>query len=259
MTFLAKLYKIVSVKQYTPEVRLFRVKAGVNPQPGQFFEMSIPGVGECPLASCSFSNKHIDMLVRNAGSVTGALFKLGKGKQVFIRGPYGKGFPIKELKGKNLIIVAGGTGIAPVTSMIDYVEQNRKQFGRITIYFGFRDQKNTLLKDRIARWKKKFKVCVCLDKHGFVHQVIAKQKPVTENCAALMCGPEVMMNAVTRVLNNLGVENDKIFWSMERRMECGIGSCGRCLIQDVYCCRDGPVFRYDFIKPRLENEGSNEN
>ena len=242
------------MKQYTEDVKLLRVNAGINPMPGQFFEASILGFGECPLASCSHDKKHIDMLVRNVGNVTGELFNLKKGDSVFIRGPYGHGFPLQELQGKDLLFVAGGTGIAPVTSMIEYVSQNRKDFGKVEIYFGFRNEKYILLMDRISKWKKMFNVSICLDKHGYVHEVLGKKDLDLSNSMAILCGPEIMMKSVTEVLNKKGLNNDKIFWSMERRMECAMGSCGRCLIQDVYTCKDGPVFRYDFIKPRLENE-----
>lgn len=271
MPFTPKKYKILSVKAINPEVKLFRVKSRMNPLPGKFFEVSILGVGECPLASCSYNKEYLDLLVKNAGGVTSKLSELRKGDSVFIRGPYGRGFPLEEVKGKNLILVAGGTGIAPVTCLIEYVEKNRKDFSDVFIYFGFRNEDYILLKDRINKWSKKFKVTVCLDekirkeknknkgnyKKGFVHEVMKSERLSVknpENTCAFMCGPEIMMKAVSSELNKLGIKKCDIYWSMERRMECAFGSCGRCMIQDVYVCKDGPVFKYDFIKPRLENE-----
>ncbi|MGD9276050.1 MAG: FAD/NAD(P)-binding protein [Candidatus Pacearchaeota archaeon] len=261
MTYQIFPHKIISIKNYTENVKLFRIKTKLNPEPGQFFELSIPGIGECPLASCSHNSKYIDALVRNAGNVTSSIFKLKKGNLVWLRGPYGKGFPIKELEGKNIILIAGGTGIAPVTSLINYIEQNRKKFKDIKIYFGFRNEKYVLLNERIKNWGGKFSLTICLDKtknknyfSGFINSAIKKQKINSENSVAVMCGPEAMMKTATEELNKKGITNNKIYWSMERRMECAIGSCGRCLIQDVYTCRDGPVFRYDYIKPRLEAE-----
>ncbi|MCF7910285.1 FAD/NAD(P)-binding protein [Candidatus Pacearchaeota archaeon] len=266
MTYQIKDYKITNTKPYTKNVKLFRVKTKLSPLPGQFFQLSIPGIGECPLASCSYNSEYIDILVRNAGNVTSSLFKLKKEEKVWLRGPYGKGFPIEELQGKNIILIAGGTGIAPVTSLINYIEQNKKQFKDIKIFFGFKDEKNILLKERIKKWQEKFKVKICLEKtsnkkyfKGFVNQTIKNQKNILKNSAAVLCGPEIMMEAVTQELKNKGLKESEIYWSMERRMECAIGSCGRCLIQDVYTCKDGPVFRYDFIKPRLNAEkNSNE-
>lgn len=262
MTYKTKPYIIENIKEYTEDVKLFKIKSNLNPMPGQFIEVSLPGIGECPLASCSYNNKSIDMLTRNAGNVTSAIFQLKKNDKVFIRGPYGKGFPIEELKNKNLILIAGGTGIAPITSLIDFIEKNRKNFKEIFIYFGFRDEKHILLNDRIKIWKKNFKFYLGLSndpltnkyEKGFVQEIIEKHKPEIKNTVALLCGPEIMMDTVTKELNKLGISNNSIYWSLERRMECGFGSCGRCQIQDLYVCKDGPVFRYDIIKPRIDNE-----
>jgi len=267
MSYVSKPYKIDKIETFTEEVKLFRVKSDLNPKPGQFLEVSIPGIGECPLASCSYSSKYIDLLIKKAGNVTSAMFRLDKNSDIFIRGPYGCGFPLKELEGKNLILVAGGTGIAPITSLIDYIEQNNKRFGEVFIYFGFRNENYLLLKNRMKDWARKFNIVVCLDEKsknnlninsekGFVHEVMAKNVPKLENRVALMCGPEIMMDSVSNLLIKQGLEKNKIYWSMERRMECGIGCCNRCLIQDVYVCRNGPVFRYDIIKPKIDNENS---
>ncbi len=263
MTFESRPQKIMNIKQYTKDVKLFRIKSKLFPQPGQFFELSIPGIGECPLASCSYNPEYINILLRNAGNVTSALFNLKKGENVWLRGPYGKGFPVSEFVAKNIIFIAGGTGIAPITSLIDYVLQNRKKFNNISIFFGFKDENYILLKEKIKRWEDKFKLTICLDKtnnkkyfRGFIDKAIKKQKINPENTVAVLCGPELMMKSVTDELKSQGIKEPSIYWSMERRMECGFGSCGRCMIQDVYTCKDGPVFRYDFIKPRLEAENS---
>ena len=260
--YMPKKFKIKSVKKYTNDVNLFKVKCNLSPKPGTFLEVSIPGVGECPLASCSYDNKYVELLTRNVGKVTSAMFNLDAGDSIQIRGPYGKGFPLEKLKGKNLIMVAGGTGIAPITSMINYVEKNRKNYGKVWIYFGFRNERCILLNDRIEKWKEKFHLHVGLtqDKEthkyekGFINEIMEKHKPKTKNTVALLCGPEGMMETVTEELHKLGITNNKVYWSLERRMECGFGSCGRCQIQDVYVCKDGPIFRYDIIKPRLNNE-----
>ncbi|MBR9705160.1 anaerobic sulfite reductase subunit AsrB [Candidatus Pacearchaeota archaeon] len=262
-----KKYIIEDIKEFTKDVRLLKINCNLNPKPGQFLEVSIPGIGECPLASCSNNPNYIDMLTRNAGNVTSTIFQLKKGDTIHIRGPYGKGFPIKRLKNKNLILVAGGTGIAPVTSLIDFIVKNRALFKDIHIYFGFRNEKYILLQDKINNWKKMFNLTLCLDKKdnpncnitcetGFIHNIMDKIKPELNNTIAIMCGPEIMMQSVTDKLINLGLKENKILWSMERRMECGFGNCNRCLIQDVYVCKDGPVFRYDIIKPKIENEES---
>lgn len=274
MTYNTKPYKILEIKKLTPNVRLFRVKCNLNPEPGKFIQVSLPGIGECPLGPCSYDNKEIKMVVRNAGNVTSSLFKLKKGDKMFIRGPYGNGFlNFKEkMRGKNLIIAGGGTGIAPVASLIDYIDKNQKILGikNVKIYFGFKDENSILLKDKINQWKKKFDLVVCLDKklnignikceRGFIHKVMKKQnkgkKLYNKETIALMCGPEVMMKSVSDELNSCGLKNENIYWSMERRMECAFGNCGRCLIQEVYVCKDGPVFQLSEIKPKIENEQS---
>ncbi len=261
MSYEPEKYKIVKVENINEDIKLIRVKAPINPLPGQFFQVSILGVGECPLASCSYSKNYVDMLVRNVGSVTSQIFKLKVGDKIWIRGPYGRGFPLTRLLDKDLILIAGGTGIAPITSLIEFIEKNRKHFGEIDIYFGFRNQKYILLKDRIKEWKKKFNLSIILDKPekgwngktGYVRDFLQVRNK--KNLACLMCGPEIMMETTTKKLNKFGVKNNQIYWSLERRMECGFGVCGRCLLQDVYVCKDGPVFRYDKIKEKLENEG----
>jgi len=264
MSYQPKSYKISSVKSYAKDVKLFKIKCNLNPSPGTFVEVSVPGIGECPLASCSHSKDYLELLTKNAGNVTSAIFNLKKNGAIFIRGPHGKGFPLEEIKNKNVVLIAGGTGIAPITSMINYIEQNKKLFGKIFIYFGFRDEENVLLKERIKKWEKEFHVFVGLssdsDSHkyekGFINDIMEKHKPDVENTVALLCGPEIMMTVATEELNKLGMQNENIYWSMERRMECAFGSCGRCQIQDLYTCKDGPIFRYDVIKPRLDNENS---
>ncbi len=266
MTFKPEKFKISRVKNYTEDVKLFKVKNKIHPLPGQFFQVSVLGIGECPLASCSYDKNYMDILIRNAGSVTSQIFKLKTGDNIFIRGPYGKGFPVKKFENKNLILVAGGTGIAPITSLIEYVEKNRKKFKEISIFFGFRNPEYILLRDKIKKWNKKFNVFVCLEnpgkskkyEKGFVCDAISLSKKHIKNSAACLCGPEIMMSTTTEKLNQLGIKNNKIYWSLERRMECGFGSCGRCLLQDGYVCKDGPVFRYDKIKPKLDNEYSSQ-
>ncbi|MFH1308011.1 MAG: FAD/NAD(P)-binding protein [archaeon] len=263
MTYLPIKYKITGIKCLADDIKLFYVKSNLNPMPGQFIEVSLPGIGEIPLASCTFDKNNINLLVRNVGIVTSKLFSLKNKDSIFIRGPYGKGWPLNELKEKDLFIIAGGTGIAPVTSLIEYIEKNKKDFRKISIYFGFRSKEYILLKEKINSWKKKFKLIISLDEKakgyetGHLPNIIEKTRLNAENSVALMCGPEIMMSSSTKALNKIGLANNKIFWSLERRMECAIGNCGRCLIQDVYVCKDGPVFRYDKIKPKLENEQSN--
>jgi len=264
MSYDSKKYKIIEAREETEDAKFLRVKCNLNPAPGQFFQASIPGIGECPLASCSYDKEYLEILVKCAGSLTNKICKLKKGDFIWIRGNYGNGFPLDKLEGKNIILIAGGTGLAPIASFLDYINKNTKKLGNVSAYFGFRDEKHILVKEKLSKWRKKFKIVVCLDKkteknnyeEGFVNQVIQRTRLKVNNSLAFLCGPEAMMKSVTETLNNLGMKNNNIYWSMERRMECGFSSCGRCMIQDVYVCKDGPVFRYDKIKPKLDNEES---
>jgi len=264
MTYLSRPYKIQEIIKYTRDTWMFRVKAKMNPLPGTFIEVGLPGVGEAPLASCSYSKEYLDILTKKVGRLTGEMFKLKEGDELHIRGPYGKGFPIEEFKGMNLILIGAGTGIASVTSLVDYISQNRSEFAEVHIYLGFRDKEGVLLKERIREWGKQFHVHVGLSRdkatheyeHGHVQEIMKRHKLPVEHTYGILCGPESMMKDVTKEMNDLGIANERIYWSMERRMECAIGSCGRCQLFDLYVCKDGPVFRYDFLKPRLEKEES---
>jgi len=253
---IGKEYKIEKTKRIRDDMALFRIKCDLNPQPGQFLEVSVPGIGECPLASCSYSKNYVELIVKKVGNVTSALFQLNAGDLVSIRGPYGKGFPVGKLGNRELILASGGTGIVPISSLIDYCDKSGIR--NITAYLSFRNEEYIPIKDKLIKWKRKFNIIICLDqtndknyRQGFVQDIITK---TGKNPIVLLCGPEVMMKAVTEKINKLGLENNKIYWSIERRMECGMGSCGRCLLQDIYVCKDGPVFRYDKIKSRLDNE-----
>jgi anaerobic sulfite reductase subunit B len=261
-SIIPKKYEITKVEKNSEDVNLYRVNYKENPSPGTFIEVGIPGTGESPITTCSYSKDHLDLLIKNAGKVTNEIFKLKKGDSIWIRGPYGTGFPISDLKGKTLIMIAGGTGVATLASMIEYVEENRSDFEEIIIYFSFRNDENILLDKKIDRWEKKFNMHIGLSRDkdpeeyekGKLTEIIDRHKPDTENSMVLICGPEGLMKVATDKLNELGVPNRNIFWSMERRMECAIGECGRCQLQELYVCEDGPIIRYDIVKPRLENE-----
>ncbi|MEM4330862.1 MAG: hypothetical protein QW273_02540 [Candidatus Pacearchaeota archaeon] len=260
--FEPKKYRIKMIKSYTPEVKLFRIETNINPLPGQFFQLSILGYGECPLASCSFNKNYVDVLVRKVGNVTSAMFNyLRKGDYVFLRGPYGKGYDLKEIGDKNMILIGGGSGIAPIASLIEYCLQNKKYYERIKVFFGFKNEESILLKDRIKKWSKKIKIKVFIDpqnkkteyEQGYIQDILKKEE-IEESQLFIMCGPELMMKSATDYLVSKGIKERNIFWNMERRMECAIGSCGRCLIQDLYVCKDGPVFSYELLKERLTKE-----
>ncbi len=227
--------------------------------PGQFVQISVPGIGEAPISICSSSDKHLQLNIREVGNVTSALSKIKKGDKVFLRGPYGKGYPVKEIKGNNLVLVGGGCGVAPLKGVLDYIEAHRSDYKEIFLFVGYRSPDDIIFKREIETWQKKYNLHVTVDKNqhgdfcytakeGFITQALDDAKISNENIVAMLCGPPLMMNKVIEILQKKGFHDDQIFISAERLMYCAIGICCHCMIRDKYTCLDGPVFRYDEIK-----------
>lgn len=249
-----KTYKVSQKTDYTNDTFILKVPCSMHPKPGQFVEVSIMGIGECPISVCSYSKHYIELLIKNVGNVTGKIAKLKKGNQILIRGPYGHGYPMKDIVGKNIIIIAGGTGTAPPRSVIEYVEKNRDKFNKIFLFFGFRDPTEILFKEDIEKWSKQFNVNLCVDKCdnpdfngkvGFVTDIFAGSEFPQENSAVLLCGPPIMMKIAIEKLKSKGFLDNQIYLSFERHMKCGVGKCGHCVVAGKYMCKDGPVFSYD--------------
>jgi len=252
-----KPYKIAEKKQYTPDTFLFKVPAGINPMPGQFVEVSVLGVGECPISVCSYSSSHIDLLIRDVGNVTGKLAKLRRGSTILIRGPYGHGYPMAELVGKDIAVIAGGTGVAPPRSVIQYIQKNRDKYHDVHMFLGFRNPQEILFKEDIDEWSKDFKVTLTVDRCAdpsfsgrvcFVTDAFGDADIVPGNAAVILCGPPVMMKVGVEKLLNKGFNDNQIYLSFERHMKCGIGKCGHCLVAGKYMCKDGPVFDYSVAR-----------
>lgn len=254
-----KKVKVMDVRDETPDVKFIRLKANIKHRPGQFLEASILGYGEVPLGITSLSKRYVDLYVRNVGTTTDALFKLNKGDEVFVRGPYGNGFPVQEMYKKNIIIIGGGTGVVPLKSAIEYIKHHKLKFGDVNVYFGFRDYDNIMFKNEFKELGKRFNLNVTLDKNdkrwkgnvGLVTKLLEKSE-IKSGAVALLCGPPVMIKFVIDVLHSKGLKDENIYVSFERMMSCGIGKCGHCMIKHVYVCKDGPVFRYDFAKDLVD-------
>jgi anaerobic sulfite reductase subunit B len=253
--YLPKKVKIISIKKETKDIKTFRVKYSCNHEPGEFVELSVPGIGECPISICSWSNKYLDLCIRNVGSVTSAIFNLKKNDYIWLRGIYGTGYPMKELNGKDIFVIGGGTGAAPLRGVVEYIKDNKKDFGNAEIILGFRDSENVLFKEDIKKWSKYFEVKVTVDKNdkkwkgnvGIITKLLEKLGP-DKNSVAITCGPPIMIKFVIQKLKQRGFADNQIYVSFERLMHCGLGKCGHCTIEKHYVCRDGPVFRYDNIK-----------
>ena len=230
-------------------------------QPGQFVELSIFGIGEAPISiSSAPGGTSFEIVVRKVGDVTTKLHSMKPGDKVGIRGPFGHGFDVDSLKGKNLLFIAGGLGIVPMRSMINYVLENREEFGEITILYGCKQPNEFLFHDEIGKWHERddivhmFSVNKCPEGQcwegdiGVITTLIPKVEFDPKNTTAIVTGPPVMYRYVIRELKKVGMPDENIIISLERRMKCGVGKCGHCQINSVYVCQEGPVFNYSEIK-----------
>lgn len=225
-------------------------------RPGQFAEVSLFGVGEAPISITSSPTQagYLEFSVKKAGVVTTALHESSEGDIIGVRGPYGNEFPVRDMEGKNLVIIGGGIGLAPVRSLITYVldEENRSRFGDTTIIYGARSRGDLVFKWEMEKWAKRpdVRLHVTVDRGddawtgrvGFVPAVLMEVAPKPEDTVTVTCGPPIMIKFVLQNLEKLGFQPHQIVTTLEMRMKCGIGKCGRCNIGSKYVCRDGPVF-----------------
>jgi len=227
-------------------------------KPGQFVEVSVAGIGEAPISiSSSPTQEGFEMVVRNAGNVTRALHGLDEGAKIGIRGPFGRGYPFEELKGKNLVFICGGLGLAPQRSFIRYVLDNRGEYGDVEILLGTKCFEDRFYTDELAQWAQRDDIHLVetLDvgheqwsgNVGVVTTIIPQVKTDLSKATVLVCGPPVMYKFVLMSLAEAKVPKDQIFVNLERRMKCGVGKCGHCQMNDQYVCQTGPVYRYTEI------------
>jgi len=254
---------ITDVRQDTPDVKTFRVvgKDGKKPfahLPGQCAMISVPGVGEAmfSITSSPTNTAYMEFSIKKCGCVTDTLHAMEAGSQIAIRGPYGRPFPVEgDLKGKDLLFVGGGIGLAPLRSVINYVRANRDNYGKVTIVYGARSSADLVDVAEIeAEWKKEkdFSVYLTVDKPeegweghvGFVPAYVKELNPPLSS-TAIICGPPVMIKFTLQELLALGFEKERVYTTLELRMKCGVGKCGRCNVGDKFVCKDGPVFRMD--------------
>ncbi|UCC23717.1 MAG: FAD/NAD(P)-binding protein [Planctomycetota bacterium] len=256
---------IKNVKNLTYDTRLYRLafknksKASSSTEndyrTGQFVQVSVLGAGEAPISICSSPSQKgsFELCVRDVGLVTGALAGLKKGDELGIRGPYGNSFPIDELRGQDLIFIAGGIGLAPLRSAINYVVDNKDDYGRVTILYGARTKEDIVFASELDEWsrQKAFDVFTTIDKPqdgwsgnvGVVTTLIDKVKNQS-NVKAFVCGPPIMIHFTIKELLDAGWAEQDIITTLERHMKCGVGKCGHCYIGGKYVCTDGPVFTY---------------
>ena len=233
----------------------------LNHLPGQFVEVSIFGIGEAPISiSSPPGSTSFELVVRAVGDVTKKLHAMSPGDKIGIRGPLGHGFDVDELEGKNLLFIAGGLGIVPMRSLFNYVVENRNDFNEVTVLYGCKEPNELLFREEIRQWYQRDDIVKKLAVNkvpegqqwngdiGVITTLIPKVKFNPKNTTAIVVGPPIMYRYVLRELKNIGMPDENILLSLERKMKCGVGKCGHCQINGVYVCREGPVYRYSEMK-----------
>lgn len=245
--------EILEVIKHTEIEYTFRMEFKGDVKPGQFFEVSLPKYGEAPISVSGIGENYVDLTIRRVGKVTDEIFNNYVGDKLFLRGPYGNGFDINNYKDKEVIVVAGGTGLSPVKGIVDYFSNNTKDCKNFTLISGFKSPKDILFKDDIKEWEKNINLILTVDgaEEGYQGKVglVTKYVPELEikdmeNVQVVVVGPPMMMKFTVLEFLKLGIKEENIWISQERKMCCGIGKCGHCKIDDTYICLDGPVFNY---------------
>lgn len=255
-----KPYKILEIVHETNLEYTFRVEVDVKAEHGQFFQISIPKIGEAPISISAMGDNWMEFTIRKAGKVTNEIFNLSPGDKIFMRGPYGNSFPVNKYKGKDLVVIAGGTGVSPVRSLLKYFYDNSEEIKSLHFIAGFKDENSVLFKEDLNNFKTKFNTIYTLDKKkvdgfevGLVTEHISKIPfDSFDDYNVIVVGPPVMMHFTALELLKNGVPEDKIWVSFERKMSCGIGKCGHCKINETYVCLEGPVFNYTKAKDLLD-------
>ena len=242
-------------------------------KPGQFVEVSVMGVGEAPISICATRKRPeiLELCVRKVGRVTNAIHNRKVGDLLWIRGPYGNGFPMEKMEGSNLLLIAGGLGIAPLRGVLQYALENREKYGDITVFYGIRSYNLMLFREEFLQLyregdkqgvrfylsyeDKEDQECIRLQQErpdrctpGVVTKIFEITEVTPENTYAIICGPPIMYKFVVQELMKRNFDPRQIYMTLERRMKCGIGKCGHCIIGEgnsiKYVCKDGPVFTY---------------
>lgn len=254
---------VTDIREETPDVKTFRVvgtdgKKLFEHIPGQCAMLSMPGVSEAMISitSSPTNRDFMEFSVKRCGCLSNWLHSMEVGQQITVRGPYGNGFPVEtEFKGKDLLFIAGGIGLAPLRSVINYVRDNRKNYGKVRIIYGARSVDDLVAYGEIEdEWKltEGVEVNLTIDNPdrewgghvGFIPNYVKELNPDL-GMTVVMCGPPVMIKFTLAGLKELGFKDTQVYTTMELRMKCGVGKCGRCNIGDKYVCKDGPVFRFD--------------
>ena len=229
--------------------------------PGQFNMLCAAGHGEVPISVSAMTRGVLTHTVRSVGTATAALTKLPAGSTLGVRGPFGRGWPVSELRGKDVVVVAGGLGLAPLRPAVHHLIAHRQDFGRLVLLYGARTPLDLLFTHEVERWRGRFDIdaMVTVDaasrswrgEVGVVTKLFRRLSIDADHAAALVCGPEIMMRFATAGLVDLGIDEGDIWLSMERNMQCGAGVCGHCQLGPYLICRDGPVLPLSGLAPLM--------
>lgn len=259
--FITQKAKITNLNQDSPQVKIFTLKPEkkISFDAGQFIEISLPKIGEAPFAFCSsqYNPETFQVAIQKKGILTNSLFNLKKNEFVHLRGPYGHGFPLEKFKNHDLLLISGGIGLAPIRSVIRSIIDRRKDYKKVTIFYGTKCEESRIFENEFPIWEKQnihIKVTLnqCQPKwqgdQGVITTLFEKAGKITPG-VAIAVGPPIMYQSVIAKLKELKFKDENIYLSLERRMHCGIGICQHCaLANGKYVCKDGPVFSWAEIK-----------
>ena len=254
--------EIVEKRSFAPDIHAYRLRL-VDPAarprfdftPGQFNMVYVPGVGEVAISiSSDPDDEDLEHTIRIVGRTTRVIAELGPGDMLGLRGPFGNGWPLHEARFKDVVVVTGGIGCAPVTGAIDYMFRRRASFGHLTVMHGVKKPADLVHRTRFEAWRREPDTTVLLtadqpdrawrDRSGVVTELFDQIEMAPERTVAFLCGPEVMLHFATRTLRRRGLADDRIFLSLERNMHCAVGLCGHCQLGPEFVCKDGPILPY---------------
>ena len=255
--YIPEFFTIEDIFEETEDTKTYTLDRKIDSSPGQFLQVFLPVYGEAPISISSHRDEKVKLTVRSVGDVTRALGRLKKNDRIGIRGPFGLGWPIEKARGKNVVIIAGGIGLAPLRPVVKEIENNRDSYEKVILLYGARTPDLILYKKELEEWTKFIDVKITVDYFdkvcdyqckawqgdvGVVTKLLDKSDIPLEDNYAFMCGPPIMMKYSVMRLIEMGFSVPRIYISLERHMKCGMGFCGHCQIGGKYACKDGPVF-----------------
>lgn len=253
--------EVREVIRHTDKEFTFRLSYTGPVRPGQFFEVSMPRYGEAPISVSGIGADSVDLTIRRVGRVTNEIFERYQGRELFMRGPYGNGFDLDDYRGRELVVVSGGTGVSPVRGVVEHFSRNLHEVKALTLLSGFKSDADILFREDFRNWRQACKVVMTVHsadqsaecRLGQVQDFIPELEFADPaSAAAIVVGSPSMMRYAVQALLAAGFREENVWISQERKMCCGIGKCGHCKIGEAYVCLDGPVFRYDRGKNLLD-------